>query len=291
MATYITGIDLGGTKICTAVAYIDKRILSRVKIPTEAQKGPRIVWQNIFDSIETAALRAGISPEEISRIGIGVPGPVDYRRSLVRVCPNIPGWTNVPVKKILQSRFPWAEIILENDARAAGLAEARRGAARGHWHVFYVTVGTGIGGALIQGGQLYQGASGSAGEIGHIWLGDGISLEDMAAGPAIQRLFAIDPVKIREALKHGEAGAQKALDHLVHYLGLGLANVATLLNPEIIVIGGGVANLGIILLAPLRAEVRKLGFSISGRQVKIKKACLGDNAGLIGILEICAQEV
>lgn len=290
MATYIAGIDLGGTKICTAVAYINKRILSRIRIPTEAQKGPRIVWQNIFDSIETAALRAGISPEEISRIGIGVPGPVDYRRSLVRVCPNIPGWTNVPVKKILQSRFPWAEIILENDARAAGLAEARCGAARGYWHVFYVTVGTGVGGAFIQGGQLYQGANGSAGEIGHIWLGDGISLEDMAAGPAIERIFKFNPEEWRDRLKRTDTGAREALDHLVHYLGLGLSNLTTLLNPEIIVIGGGVANLGILLLVPLRAEIRKLGFSISGRQVKIKKARLGDNAGLIGILELCAQE-
>lgn len=288
MMKYAVGIDLGGTKIHTAVADRKRNILSRVRLPTSADKGRDAVWQNIFLSLERAARKANISLSTIKRIGIGVPGPVDYTRGIVRICPNIPGWENIPVKQILEEKYQ-AEVILENDARAAGLAEARLGAGRGFGHIFYVTLSTGIGGAIIIDGEIYHGADGAAGEVGHTRFSGGASLENLASGPAIQRIFDIDPRGLKKNLSMGYPEARQVLDHLVHYLGICLGNIATLLNPGVIIIGGGLANLGNILLTPLEKEVRRNAFSISGQNVKLKKAELKEDSGVLGALELCSN--
>ncbi|MCK4766083.1 MAG: ROK family protein [Candidatus Aminicenantes bacterium] len=285
MKNYLIGIDLGGTKIYTAAADKEQNILAKIKTPTVS--GINNVMSNIFDSIERAAKKASISPGQISRIGIGVPGPVDYEKGIVRICPNIPGWRNVPVKKLLAEKFPGAEIFVENDARAAGLAEARLGAGKGFNHVFYTTVSTGIGGGIILHGKVYHGADGAAGEVGHMRFADGGSFENNASGPALRRIFGINPEELKEKLKQGDPDAQRALDHLVHYLGIGLGNVATLLNPRVIVIGGGLSNLGGLLFTPLRKKIKENAFSISGRNIKIKKAQLKNESGLLGALELC----
>lgn len=285
MRKYIVGIDIGGTKIYMAAADVKRNILGRIKVPTGT--GKEVVINNIFDSLEQLLKRCGIAAHEIYRIGIGVPGPVDYDRGVVRICPNITGWENIPIKDILKEKYPGAEIFVENDARAAGLAEARLGTGKGFNHVFYTTVSTGIGGAVIIDGKIYHGADGAAGEIGHVRFIDSTTLENNASGPALQRIFHIVPEELKEKLKQGNPTAQKALQHLVHYLGIGLGNIATLLNPDIIVIGGGLSNLGNILLNPLEKEVRKNAFSISGRNVRVRKARLKNDSGLLGALEIC----
>lgn len=285
MEKYIAGIDLGGTKICTAAADMEKNILAKVKESTGT--GKEVVLNNIFNSLDKAAGKCGIPLNKICRIGIGVPGPVDYQRGIVRICPNIAGWENIPIRDILKKRYPRADIFVENDARAAGLAEARSGAGKGYNHVFYTTVSTGIGGAIIIDKKVYHGADGAAGEIGHMRFADGSSLEDNASGPALQRIFHINPEELKEKYIQGSQDAQRALDHLVHYLGTGLGNIATLLNPEVIVIGGGLANLGSILFEPLKKEIRENAFSISGKKVKIVKARLKSDSGVFGALEIC----
>ena len=282
---YIAGIDLGGTKIHTAVADTERNILAAIKSATGSGREP--VIRNIFDSLEQAARKSGISIHKIFRICICVPGPIDYDRSVVRICPNIPGWRNIPIVDILKNRYPWAEVFVENDARAAGLAEARIGAGKGYNHVFYTTVSTGIGGAIIINGKIYHGADGAAGEIGHMRFADGAGFENIASGPAIQRIFNIDPEELKEKFRQGNPEAQEALNHLVHYLGIGLGNIATLLNPEVIVIGGGLSNLGSLLFRPLKKEIKRNAFSVSGRNVKIKKAGLRSNPGVLGALELC----
>ncbi|MFC2155419.1 ROK family protein [Acidobacteriota bacterium] len=282
---YIAGIDLGGTKIHTAIADTNGNISAAIKSVTGSGLEP--VIHNISESLEQAARKAGISIQHIFRIGIGVPGPVDYNRGVVRICPNISGWRNIPIVDILKRRYPWAEVFVENDARAAGLAEARIGAGKGYNHVFYTTVSTGIGGAIIINGKVYHGADGAAGEIGHMRFPDGADFEDIASGPAIQRIFNIDPEALKEKFRQGNPDAQKALNHLVHHLGIGLGNIATLLNPDVIVIGGGLSNLGSLLFPRLRKEIKKNAFSISGRNVKIKKAGLKSNSGVLGALELC----
>ncbi|HSA32179.1 MAG TPA: ROK family protein [bacterium] len=285
MKRYHVGIDLGGTKIYTAVASKKGDILAEVKLPTGAARSKMAILADIIRSIEMACEKAGIAPKEVAAIGIGVPGPIDHTTGTVRVCPNIPSWKKVPVRDLLAERFG-CPVHVENDARVAGLAEALRGAGIGLSRVFYTTVSTGIGGAIILDGKIYHGAAGVAGEIGQTRLPDGTIFEQAAAGPAIKRLFGIDPEDIPALLPTGDKRARAAIDHLTRLIGLWLANVSTLLNPDVIVIGGGLANLGPCLFTPVRRHIRDHAFSESAK-VKIVRAALGDRSGIIGALALC----
>ncbi len=285
MKGYVAGIDLGGTKIYTAIASKGGDIIAEVKTPTEASASKKRVFENVCRSIELACAQAGIAPSKLAAIGIGVPGPIDYATGTVRLCPNIPSWKKVPVRNLLQDRFG-CPVTVENDARTAGLAEARFGAGKGVSHVFYTTVSTGIGGAIIIDGRIYHGASGVAGEIGQTRLPDGTVFEQAAAGPALKRLFGISPEDIPARLKAGDPSAQQALDHLTRLVGVWLANSATLLNPEIIVIGGGMANLGPCFFTPVKHYIKEYAFSESAK-VKVVKAKLGGRSGVIGALALC----
>ncbi len=285
MKHYIIGIDLGGTKIHTAIADERRDIISSVQLATGV--GKDTVLNNIFHSIETVTKQSHLSLEQVHHIGIGVPGPVDYDRGVVRVCPNIPGWQEIPVKEILTRRFPHTQVAIENDARAAGLAEARRGAGKGFRHVFYTTLSTGIGGAIIIDGNIYHGAHGAAGEVGHMRFENGKEFEELASGPAVHQLFGIHPQELATAVSQGNPKAQAALDHLVRITGTGLGNVVTLLNPGVIIIGGGLSNLGSLYLKPLEKKIRQEAFSIGGSEVQVKKAGLGNESGVIGAIETC----
>lgn len=296
MKRYHVGIDLGGTKIYTAVALKKGDIIAEVKLPTGAARSKMAIFADIVRSVDMACEKAGIAPKDIAAVGIGVPGPIDHATGTVRVCPNIPSWKKVPVRDLLGERFG-CPVHVENDARVAGLAEALRGAGQGYSAVFYTTVSTGIGGAIILDGKIFHGAAGVAGEIGQTRLPDGLSaigygpqadtvFEHAVAGPALRRLFGITPEHIPALLKAGDQRAQAALDHLTRFIGLWLANVATLLNPDIIVIGGGLANLGPLFFTPVRRHIKQYAFSESAK-VKVVKAALGDRSGIVGALELC----
>ena len=282
---YFTGIDLGGTKILTVVTDEFKNVVAKVKLDTEPSKGVEGVVWNMFRSVELCCKEAGIPFENIAGIGIGVPGPVNFERGMVYDCPNLQGWKDIEVKKIFEERF-CVPVVVENDARVAGLAEVRLGAAKGFRHVFYVTVSTGIGGALIFDGKIYHGADGAAGEFGQMRLLDGRIFETVYAGPAIERMFGISTRRIPELVEKNDPGAKKALDHLITGLGIYLSNITTLLNPEIIVMGGGVSSIGDILLKPLEEELRKKAFSISSKYIRIVPAGLGTDSGAIGAVEL-----
>lgn len=285
MKGYVAGIDLGGTKIYTAVARSGSDILAEIKLPTEARASKERVFENVCRSVELACAQAGIAPSKLAAIGIGVPGPIDYATGTVRLCPNIPSWKKVPVRDLLQERFG-CPVTVENDARTAGLAEARCGAGKGFSHVFYTTVSTGIGGAIIIDGRIYHGASGVAGEIGQTRLPDGTLFEQAAAGPAIKRLFGIVPEDIPALCEKRDRRALAARDHLTRMVGMWLANVATILNPEIIVIGGGLANLGPCFFTPVKRYIKQYAFSESAK-VRVVKAALGGRSGVIGALALC----
>ena len=159
--TYRIGIDLGGTKIRTAVTR-GNDIVAEVRMSTAARSSKRTVFENICRLVELACGTAGIAPSEIAAIGIGVPGPIDYATGTVRLCPNIPSWRKVPIRDLLKKRFG-CPVLVENDARAAALAEALLGAGKGYGTVFYTTVSTGIGGGIVIGGRIWHGAHGVAG--------------------------------------------------------------------------------------------------------------------------------
>lgn len=282
---FFAGIDLGGTKILTVVTDSGKKVLAKTKIPTEAARGVDAVLDNIFKSLDISCRECGITPESLSGIGIGVPGPVNYEKGLVYDCPNLPGWKNIEVRKIFSGKFG-VPVFVENDARVAGLAETRLGAAQGFRHVFYITVSTGIGSAIIIDGRIYHGADGAAGEFGQMKLLDGSILEQKFAGPAIERLFGLPTTQLAELIGKNDGGAKAAIDYLTHGIGTFLANVATLLNPQIIVVGGGVSQLGDLILDPIREKVSAKAFSIAAKNVKIVQAALHTDSGAIGAVEL-----
>ena len=168
MKKYILGVDLGGTKIATVLTDLSGKILERVEVPTEASKGQDVVIQNIIQSVDMVLAETGVSTDEVIGLGIGSPGPLDRKTGVVLEAPNL-GWKNVPIRDILQERYN-VPVYLENDANAAGLAEQKFGAGRGRDYVLYVTVSTGVGGGIILGGRIYDGAHGIAGEVGHITI-------------------------------------------------------------------------------------------------------------------------
>lgn len=285
MKKYFGGIDLGGTKILTVVTDENRNTLAKVKVATESVKGVEHVIGNMFSSLEQCCNECRISISDLEGVGIGVPGPVDFEKGMVYDCPNLYGWKNIEVREIFKRKFN-IPVVLENDARVAGLAEVRLGSAKGFRHVFYVTVSTGIGGAMIFDRKIYHGADGAAGEFGQMRLIDGTIFEQRYAGPSIERIFGISTHQIPELIKKNDPGAKKALEHLITGLGTYLSNITTLLNPEIIVMGGGVSSIGDILLKPIEQEIRKQGFSISSKNVKVVRAGLGTDSGAIGAVEL-----
>ena len=282
---FFAGIDLGGTKILTVVTDSEKNVLAKTKIPTEASRGVSVVMDNILKSLDVSCQKCGISAGNLSGIGIGVPGPVNYEKGLVYDCPNLSGWKNIEVRKIISEKLN-VPVFVENDARVAGLAETRLGAAKGFRHVFYITVSTGIGSAIIIDGKIYHGADGAAGEFGQMKLLDGSILEQKFAGPAVERLFGLPTTQLAELIEKNDPGAKAALSHITNGLGVFLANVATLLNPQIIVVGGGVSQLGDLILDPVREKVSSLAFSIAAKNVKIVQAALHTDSGAIGAVEL-----
>lgn len=282
---FYAGIDLGGTKILTVIEDKERNVLAKTKIPTEAARGVGVVMDNIVKSLEISCKEIGISPNGLSGIGIGVPGPVNHEKGLVYDCPNLSGWKNIEVRKMLGERWD-VPVKVENDARVAGLAETRLGAAKGFRHVFYITVSTGIGAAIIIDGKIYHGADGAAGEFGQMKLLDGSILEQKFAGPAIERLLGLPTTQLAELVEKNDPGAKKAVEYLTDGIGTFLANIATLLNPQIIVVGGGVSQLGDLILNPIREKVSSLAFSISAKNVKIVPAALHTDSGAVGAAEL-----
>ncbi len=284
MKRYYAGIDLGGTKILSVITDENRTVVSQDKTNTQPAEGANVVVENIVNSVKNAAKKGNISETCLMGIGIGVPGPVDPLSGMVYDCPNLTGWKNIHIKAILEKEFS-IPVTVENDARVAGLAEARIGAAKKHSHVFYVTISTGIGGAIIINGEIYHGANGAAGEFGQMKLLDRTVLEQSFSGKAIEKIYGISTTSIPDLLKQNDTGAKKALRHIINGLSVYLSNIATLLNPEIIVVGGGVSLLGDILITPLQKNVREMAFSISGKNIKVVQAELGVYSGALGAVE------
>lgn len=310
MTDYFIGIDLGGTKISAALLDEQARILARDYRPTLATEGREAVMARLEEAAR--AVMANLHPpEQVTAIGIGAPGPLDTRAGVLTAPPNLPGWRNVPLKAILEGRLG-IPAYLENDANAAALAEYHFGAGRGTRNMIYVTVSTGIGGGLILNGALYGGSDGAAGEVGHVTIlpngplcgcGNRGHLEALSSGTAIARegrellqkgvpsliakltggdLNAVSAKIVAQAAERGDSEAQRIIAQAMEYLGIGMANLANIFNPDAIVIGGGLTKMGERLFAPVRQAVRRLAFPVVAETVQIVPAALGDDVGVIG---------
>jgi len=315
----VVAVDIGGTKIIAAVFNGDGAMLSRIYCLTLASKGPASVINRLIEAIDLAIEKAGLERRQIGGIGMAVAAIIDINRGLVAEAPNLPRWRNVPLPSLIAGEFN-LPVFLLNDASAAALGEHRYGAGRGLDNLIYITVSTGIGGGIVIGGELYNGTDGCAAEIGHmvIQIGGPVCscgrrgcFEALASGTAIGRMArerlalgkasimcalagnVIEGVTSKTVAKAARKGDLLALD-VIHtaadYLGIGLANLVNIINPQMIIVGGGVSSMGAMLLGPARKSMKAHAFKLPANTVRIVRPALGMNAGLAGAAEYARQE-
>jgi glucokinase len=310
----ILAVDLGGTKIAAALISPDNRIIDRAYSLTLAGEGLQPVTERIFATIDR------LLSAHIEGIAIAAAGAIDTDKGLITLSPNLPGWLNVPLRDMVRKQYGVATYLL-NDAKAAALGEHRLGAGKGANNLIYITVGTGIGGGIIVNGELYSGALGNAGELGHMTIdvngpkcncGNIGCLEVFASGTALASearrrikdgeksrltdivhgdLGAITAEKVGEAAHGGDRLAQEVISRAATYLGVGMVNLVNIFNPEMIIVGGGLAKMGELFLEPAREVVRKRAFSLGSRAVCIVVSKLGDDAGVLGAAIFARQQL
>lgn len=305
------GIDVGGTNVKIALVDDKGKIIYSNSVPTYAQMGYEYTVNNIKQAIKDLMRETNTKAGDIQGIGFDFPGQVDYKTGVVKLAPNIPGWVNVPIAKMIEEEFHIPTRI-DNDVRCAALGELKFGAGKGCENFVCITVGTGIGSGLVINGQLVRGAANAAGEIGHIKLqmhdgpicgcGDTGCLEAFASGPSIvamaqeylksgkstkfREMAGVDgeitPYIVAKAAETGDPVAKRIFEITGTYIGMGLVSVINLLNPEKVIIGGGVAEAGDLLLEPIRKTIKERAMVIAGNSVEIVPAQLGNSAGVIG---------
>ncbi len=290
------GIDLGGTKIATAIVE-DGVIRARERVAT-----PQTGFADVLAAMAQTADRLLESQGPVHAIGVGSPGPLDVATGTILFAPNIPGMENAPLVAGLTDRLG-RPVILENDANAAGYAEHLYGAARDLESSVYVTISTGIGGGLFVGDRVIRGANGVAGEIGHMTIlpggpvgGDGTdgSLEAIAAGRSIARdgtyVFgrSVSTEEVFALAKDGDEKALRIVDNAARFTGIGLANLVKIFDPEGFVIGGGMSQVGPFYLDRIVAATR--AYLPGWPMPPLLPARLGTDAGVIGAAAVAAHE-
>ena len=315
MNKVIAGIDIGGTKTAIALENLHgERIAARV-LPTQA---------DAFDTIERISkaieVMLGENDTELISIGIGCPSPLDIEKGLVMSPSNLQDWDNFPIVKLFKDRFK-VPVVLENDANTAALGEYIYGAGRGYKNIVYVTVSTGIGGGIILGGEIFHGVGAGVGELGHtIVQPDGVPcncgsvgcVETICAGVHIARrakeklasgisslmneitpnINEVSAKTVVEAARRGDKLAVEIWDETCKFLAIGIANAITLLAPEAVVIGGGIAAAtGEMLFAPLRQLIPKYVSMIPADKILILPAELGSESGVCGALVLAKKAV
>jgi glucokinase len=316
----VIGIDLGGTQIRAAVLQ-GTRLLSRASALTGKNTTPERLIPQMYDVVERALDQAHMRLTRIAGMGIAAPGPLDSQRGIVFCPPNLAGWENVPLVEIFQTRYTNIPIFLENDANAAGLGEYTFGAGRGSKNYVYLTVSTGVGGYAILDGHILRGASDTAWELGHMTVdmngdqcncGNRGCLESIASGTAIARRaqeainrgacfpniakngssgHQLDAKDVARAACLGVPAAKEIIQKAAEALGVALVNIIHILNPEIIVLGGGVMQIGAPLLEPAQRIVQQRAMKVPARATHITLSALGADVGLIGAGALVYQNI
>ncbi len=306
---YLIGVDLGGTNLKVALLDLEGNIRKKVSVLTK--QGEEVVLRQIVKAVEEIVKKTRVKKSAVLGLGIGTPGLVDSIHGIVYNLTNISGWRNVALKEYLEKNIK-LPVYIDNDVNLMALGELMCGAGRGVKNMVCLTLGTGVGGGVIIEGRLYRGSTLSAGEIGHIpvnidgprcvcgsygclesYVGNARIVEK--AVKAIQGgrrshkkklaegdLKAVTPRIISRAARQGDRLAKEIWEETGKYIGLALSGVVNLLNPEMIVLGGGVAQAGKLLFEPVRRTVKERAMNIPAGKVKIVPAKLGKDAGLIG---------
>jgi glucokinase len=304
------GIDLGGTNIAAGLVSSSFTILRKASLPTNPARGPQAVAADMAGLARGLCEAEGVAPESVDAVGIGSPGSINGAEGIITFASNL-GFERVPICAIFREHWPDTPVFLENDANAAALGEALAGAAKGHSNALCVTLGTGVGCGIIIGGKIYGGSNGAAGEVGHhvVVLGGApcacgrrgcweayasatgliaLTKEAMERHPhsrmheVAARYGKVSGRTSFTAAREGCPAARETVELYMRYLACGLANLVNILQPEIICLGGGVANEGEELLGPLRGLTEQECFKAGGPPVLLRQAALGNDAGIIG---------
>jgi glucokinase len=315
----VIGLDIGGTKLAGGVLTADARLLARSERPSRAEEGVEASLAEVYRML--AELRdesARCGP--LDGIGICAPGPLDPRTGVIFNPTNMPGWLNIPLADEVKRRFQ-VPCRVENDANGAGLGEAMFGAARGFSRVFYVTVSTGIGTGIILDQRVYHGKNGAAGEGGHVSIdyrspvvckcGNIGCIEALASGTSMARRArellqeyrgskllslagspeAVTAETIAQAAACGDALSRRLIEEAGEMLGAWLGSVISLLDPDIIVIGGGVSKIGEPLLGKIRETVPRRTINPFARQTPIVPAQLEGDVGIFGAAAVILSDL
>ncbi len=315
----VLAIDLGGTNVVAAIVSDEGQMAGREHYLTQADEGVESVIKRVFSAVEQLLSAGGMGLSQLHGISVAAAGAIDVRRGLVTASPNLPGWCDIPLRGIIREKYGISTWLL-NDASAAALGEYRFGAGRGANNLIYITVSTGIGGGIIINGELYCGSQGSAGEVGHMTIdvngprcncGSVGCWEALASGTAVAReavrrigcgeasclteivegrLEDITAEEVGDAARRGDPLALDVIAKAATYLGMGMVNLVNIFNPEMIIVGGGMAKLGDLLLAPAREIVQERAFPLPAQAVRIVPAGLGSDAGVLGAAAFAFQQ-
>ncbi|MBL7140840.1 MAG: ROK family protein [Planctomycetes bacterium] len=303
MAKRYVGIDLGGTNLKLGLVSADGEMMESLSVPTEAQGGPDHVLARMADGVRQLAKKAGIKVDDIAAVGVGVPGPLDSAAGLVYIAPNLPGWVNVPVRDTLQKALG-KTVVVENDANAAAYGEFRVGAGRNVSSMFILTLGTGVGGGIIQDGRLLRGASDTGAELGHTIIqyggrlcgcGNRGCLEAYASATAVVARFReqaavsdlsrqpdLECKDVFDAADDGNKAAARIVAETAEYLAVGITSIIHALNPELVVLTGGMMGAGDVFLDAIRRHVGALAFPSAWKVCDVRWSTLGGDAGILG---------
>lgn len=310
---YVIGIDLGGTKISGALSDVDGNVLSQYTISTNAFEGEEVVLGRVISVIEKILSDGEKVPEDIKAIGIGSPGPLDAEKGIIITTPNLP-FKNFKLVAPIKEKFG-IQTYLDNDANVGAIGEFVFGAGQGTKNMIFITVSTGIGGGAIINGQIYRGNTCNALEMGHMTLekdgpqcncGNYGCAEALASGTAIGRIAKeailggedtvlktyenVTSYEVFQAAKKGDIVASRILDTSLNYLGICVANMITIFDPEIVIIGGGVSKGGDIVFDKVREVVNTRCFKAMAESCKIVPAGLGTDAGVMGAVALAVIE-
>ena len=309
MGNYVIGIDLGGTNLRTGLVDRNGKIHHRLSIKTENNADPQTISNQIFYLIdEIINVGAGLkpAPPNIIGVGLGSPGLVDKKGETILFSPNLPLWRNIPIKRMVSERFS-VPCVLENDANAAAWGEKWVGAGKEADSLVMLTLGTGIGGGIIINNKLWRGVNNVAAEIGHMVIqmdgpkcscGNYGCIEAYASATSMVRRFkeslksgvpsslkdAVDVTAkmINDAAFQGDKASLDIIKETGHYLGVALVNIMHVLNPEVIVLTGGMIGSGDLLMNPIKQVIKEKAFEASAKETKIVFSQLGNDAGIIG---------
>lgn len=312
MKEYAFGIDLGGTTAKIGLFTTSGALLEKWEVATDTSHAGEHILENLAAAVLGKMKEQSIQPEQVEGVGIGVPGPVLDSSIVPIVCANLGGWGERNVSAQLSGLLDGLKVLVGNDANVAALGEIWMGAAKGAKNAVMVTLGTGVGGGVVVNGKVIDGVHGAGGEIGHITVnrhetavcgcGKRGCLEQYSSATGVVRCMKklLDenpdtPCVLRgtefaakdvfDAARNGDALASREVDEMSDTLGMALANIASTVDPEAFLVGGGVARAGDVLFAPLNKHFQEYAFK-SCRETPIKQASLGNDAGIYGAVRL-----